>query len=552
MIRFFALVGIAASGFAVPGLAAQLTRDTAQQVDRVFAAIDRTDSPGCVLGLDRGGQPLHRRGYGMASLEFGVPLEERSVLESGSVAKQFTAGAIVHLALNGRLGLDDPVTRYLKELPDYGAPITIRMLLNHTSGIRDMWTLFGLAGQQMGTVLFGMDRALQMVWRQRELNFAPNSQYLYSNSGYLLLAEIVRRVSGTPLAEYSRDTFFAPLGMRQTQWRDDWNRVVPHRATAYSSTKDGFRVEMPFMNVYGAGGLLTTVSDLLVWNEELSHPRIGGSAWADSLVHRARLNNGRELEYALGLIVGSYRRERTVSHTGATGGYRTYLARFPERGISIAVLCNYASADPETFGRRVVDIFLGPKEPAAAATALSSSTPIPSLTTYVGRFRNPESEAVISFTARDGKLIVELAAGLPLDPAGVDRFVLPASGLTVRFEDLISGTAARAMVFEPQGDSTRYQRVTPPRSTAAELAGYAGTYHSDELGVVYQVTTKDSMLVLQIAGGPPLPLARLAIDSFGEATGLGLRFTRRGNRVNGFLLFAGRVQNLRFTRGSNP
>ena len=261
-----------------PHLAAQVSADTAAMIDQVFASFSRTNGPGCTIGIDRNDAPLFRRGYGMASLESNVPMTELSVVESGSVAKQFTAGAITYLALQGKLSLDDPIRKYLPELPDYGSPVTIRMALNHTSGIRDMWTLFELAGMGSGTHLYTMDRALAMVYRQKELNFPPNSAFLYSNSGFLLLAEIVNRVSGQPLARFSEELFFKPLGMTHTQWRDDWNRVVPGRVTAYNRDDNGtLRVDMPFMSVYGAGGLLTTVGDLLKWNYHLNTQRSVGS-----------------------------------------------------------------------------------------------------------------------------------------------------------------------------------------------------------------------------------------------------------------------------------
>ncbi len=224
----------------VPGrISAQISADTAAMIDQVFAGLNRSDAPGCSIGVDRAGSPIFRRGYGMASLESGAPMTEFSVVESGSVAKQFTAGVITYLALQGKLSLDDPIRKYVPELPDYGSPITVRMALNHTSGIRDMWTLFSLAGVEPGTHLYTMDRALAMVYRQQELNFPPNSAFLYSNSGFLLLAEVVKRVTGQPLAQVSQEVFFKPLGMTHTQWRDDWNRVVPGRVTATAGPAAG-------------------------------------------------------------------------------------------------------------------------------------------------------------------------------------------------------------------------------------------------------------------------------------------------------------------------
>ena len=454
----------------VPGrLVAQISADTAAMIDQVFTAFNRSDAPGCSIGIDRNGSPMFRRGYGMASLESGAPMTEFSVVESGSVAKQFTAGAINYLALQGRLGLDDPIRKYLPELPDYGSPITIRMALNHTSGIRDMWTLFSLAGIEPGTHLYTMDRALAMVYRQKELNVPPNSAFLYSNSGFLLLAEVVKRVSGIPLAQFSQETFFKPLGMTHTQWRDDWNRVVPGRVTAYGrNDKGGFQVDMPFMSVYGAGGLLTTVGDLLKWNDHLTHPTIGGEPWVDLMQQRGQLTDGKDISYAAGLFMTEYRGETEISHSGATGGYRTYLARWPARKLSLAVLCNVANANTIALGQQVADVFIGAK-PAANPSPTQSGRP----------------------------------------------------------------------------DSTR----TSVPVSATELAGLAGIYYSQELDVSYLMTASEGGLTVQFGERAPITLRPTDKDGFAGPMGVGLKFTRAKNgRADGFVLGAGRVQNLRFVR----
>ena len=453
-----------------PGrLAAQISADTAALIDQVFTPFNRSDAPGCSIGIDRNGAPLFRRGYGMASLESGAPMTEFSVVESGSVAKQFTAGAINYLALQGKLSLDDPIRKYLPELPDYGSPITIRMALNHTSGIRDMWTLFSLAGIEPGTHLYTMDRALAMVYRQKELNFPPNSAFLYSNSGFLLLADVVKRVSGIPLAQFSQEIFFKPLGLTHTQWRDDWNRVVPGRVTAYGrNEKSGFQVDMPFMSVYGAGGLLTTVGDLLKWNDHLTHPTIGGQPWVDLMQQRGRLTDGKDISYAAGLFMTEYRGEAEISHSGATGGYRTYLARWPARKLSLALLCNVANANTIALGQQVADVFIGAK-PAANPSATQSS----------------------------------------------------------------------------RSDSAR----TAVSISAAELAGLAATYYSRELDVSYLMTASDTGLTVQFGERAPITLRPTDKDGFSGPMGISLKFTRAKNgRPDGFLLGAGRVQNLRFVR----
>jgi CubicO group peptidase (beta-lactamase class C family) len=529
--------------------AAQVSADTAAMIDRVLTAINRTDAPGCALGVNRNAQPLYRHGYGMASLETRAPMTEYSVVESGSVAKQFTAAAIAHLALQGKLGLDDEVQKHIPELPRYQTPVTVRMMLHHTSGVRDMWTLFNLAGEAPGTNLYTMDQALRMVYRQKELNFPSNSEFLYSNSGYLLLAELVERVSGIPLSKYSQEHFFKPLGMTQTQWRDDWNRVVPGRVTAYSPIPGGgVRVDMPFMSVYGAGGLFSTVGDLLIWNDNLDNPRVGGKAWADTLQRRGRLTGGREIDYALGLFMTSYRGEKEVSHGGATGGYRTFLGRWPERKLSIAVLCNAANANPDNLAHQVADVFIGPRPTTTANAGAGSGPTVPDAATFAGRYRDPQSETLLAFAARDGRLVLDLGSRPALVPAGPDRFDAP-GGRKLTFHRGADGKVIGLTMVDSENDTTRYETVAGPPSTAAELAPLAGSYYSEELAVTYVISAKDTTLSLQVADRPVRPLARIGRDSFNQPGAGAVRFIRgKGGKVDGFLLFAGRVKNLRFTK----
>ncbi|MHB1327601.1 MAG: serine hydrolase domain-containing protein [Gemmatimonadales bacterium] len=467
--KSIAVAAVLLSTISAPILA-QLPADTTVQVDRVFAALNRTDGPGCVLGVDRDGRELYRKGYGMASIELGAPLTPASILESGSVAKQFTAAVIIKLAVEGKLGLDDPIQKYIPELPDYGAPVTVRMLIHHTSGIRDMWTLFNLSGETVGENLFTMDRSLAMIYRQRELNFPPNSQFLYSNSGYLLLADLVQRVTGRTLDEYSTTEIFQPLGMTHTRWRSDWNRVVPGRAGAYQPVAGGFAIAAPFMHVYGAGGLLTTVGDMLIWNRELDRGTLAGPRWIEGMHAKQKLTTGEEIDYSSGLFIGTHRGQREIQHSGATGGYRTFLARYPDRNLSVAVLCNVANANPVALGRQVAGVLL--RLPEATAQAQQGGGPGQGRTTAAG----------------DG-------------------------------------------------------RITTP------LASFAGTYYSDELDVAYLLSVQDTALALQVRGGPKVILTRSADDTFARSGAGSLRFTKgRNGRIDGFVMSAGRVQNLKFVK----
>ncbi|HSP89290.1 MAG TPA: serine hydrolase domain-containing protein, partial [Vicinamibacterales bacterium] len=266
---------LARAQVAAPPQAQEAPAVAASAIDRIFERWDRNSSAGCAVGVSQGGQVVHARGYGMANLEHGIRIWPTTVFESGSVAKQFTAAAIALLAQDGRLSIDDPVRMYVPELPDFGPPILIRHLLNHTSGLRSQWPMLTLAGRPPGSAVHTVAEILELVSHYEELNFKPGEEFLYNNTAFTLLGVIVQRVAGKSLNEFSRERIFGPLGMTRTEWREDFAAVVPNRATAYRLMPDGrFRANMPFTNVIGNGGLLTTVGDLLAWNENFDRPRV--------------------------------------------------------------------------------------------------------------------------------------------------------------------------------------------------------------------------------------------------------------------------------------
>src|SRR3982751_3314563 len=297
--------------------------------DRIIekaAALSPASAPGCAVGISLDGHSIYERAFGMAEIEHGIPNTPQTIFESGSVAKQFTAVSIVLLSLEGKLGLDDPVRKYIPELSDYGPPLTIRHLLNHTGGVRDWGTVLELTGFGRGDRVISQALAMDVITHQKGLDFIPGSEYSYSNSGYTLLSTIVERVSKQTLPAFTEQRFFKPLGMTHSTWRDDYQRLVPGRAQAYSGPLAGpFRLLMPFMNVYGNGGMLTTVGDWLKWNAMLDSRSLGAPL-VEAMETTGVLNDGRKITYALGLTVTNDNGVRKVSHGGATAGYQTMLS----------------------------------------------------------------------------------------------------------------------------------------------------------------------------------------------------------------------------------
>ncbi|MGH7636837.1 MAG: serine hydrolase domain-containing protein, partial [Gemmatimonadaceae bacterium] len=330
---------------------------------------------------------------------------------------QFTAAAVVLLALDGKLSLEDPVRKHIPELPAYGDSITIRQMLNHTSGLRDWGTVAAAGGWPRGTRTYTHRHVLDIIARQRSLNYRPGDEYLYSNSNYNLAAMIVERVSGQSLSDFTRARIFQPLAMSSTSWRDEYRRIVKNRSTAYSgSPNTGFRQEMPFENVYGNSSLLTTVEDLISWNQNFVNPVVGGSRFVAEMQTQGKLNNGRTLTYALGLVLDNWRGVPVVSHGGATAGYRAYLARYPEQRLDVALLCNSGSVNPAAISNRVAEIFLGDKlQPASRRAAAGDTTRLArvaewnptaaELREFEGRYESDEAEAWFTMTVEDGRLV---------------------------------------------------------------------------------------------------------------------------------------------------
>ena len=408
------------------GQAVATERDAA--VDQTFAKWT-SSTPGCAVGVAVAGKPVLLKAYGMADLEHDVRNTPDTIFEAGSVAKQFTALAVQLLAGDGKLALDDPVRKYIPELPDYKVPLTIRHMLTHTSGLRDWGSVAGIAGAPRTTRAYTHAHVLDIVSRQKALNFQPGDHYSYSNTGFNLAAIIVARVSGISFAEFSKQRIFVPLGMTKTSWRDDHTRIVKGRAIAYSLENGEYHIEMPFENVHGNGGLLTTVGDLLTWNENFVNPKVGSAMLLREMSTVGKFNDGKPQAYALGLMVGDYRGVKNVSHSGSTAGYRAHLNRFPESHTSVAVLCNGSDGDATRSANRVSELYL-PKDRLITVTTPETQVEVPPphsnppVSTYAGDYWSDEAETMLTAKVENGELVLRRRPDsvIKLTAIGPDRF----------------------------------------------------------------------------------------------------------------------------------
>jgi CubicO group peptidase (beta-lactamase class C family) len=508
------------------------------EVDALFAPWTNV-TPGCAVGVSAGGRIVLEKAYGMADLEHEVPNAPDTIFEAGSVSKQFTAMAVLLLAKDGKLSLDDPVRRYIPELPENSAAITIRQMLQHTSGLRDWGSVEDTAGWPRGTRVYTHAHVLDIAGRQSRLNFSPGTRWSYSNTGYNLAAILVSRIGGEPFAEFTRKRIFEPLGMTRTSWRDDFTRVVKGRAIAYAASDAGYKTDMPFENVHGNGGLLTSVGDLLRWNRNFTEAHVGDAALLREAQTPGRLSSGQEHGYAFGLSVDRYKGLREIRHSGTTASYRAYLSRFPDEVVSVALLCNAGDSMPRKTLHDVADLYLADvlkPEPDPPAVEVVDAQ----LDALAGLYRNAERGDVIRIE-RDEKGL-KFGDGMALVALSRARFT-DRDGTFIEF-----GGRDAATLDDGSGTLIRLEKMAQARPAAAELEALAGTYTSDDAEVTLRAQLRDGALEILRRPDGVFPLTPLYTDAFDSELGtIIFRRDAAGSPVE-FSVVQDRVWDLRFQR----
>ncbi|NTS41411.1 serine hydrolase [Flavisolibacter sp. BT320] len=514
------------------------------ELDKLFTWVG-DNSPGCVCAVSHNGKLVANKAYGLADLERSIPLTTNSVLDAGSVVKQFVAAAVLLLVEEGRLSLTEDIRKYIPELPDYGEKITLDHLLTHTSGIRD-WT--GLR-----TLAEGDPDALTITLRQRGLNFKPGEEWSYSNSGYVLLKEIVARISGESFSEFTRKRLFQPLKMTATSYVQDLTGVIKNRALAYKKQNDGWKLDMEIGNDRGGGGaLFSTASDLVLWNEALSKKSLGVFV-TEKLLQPAVLNNGRKLGYARGLMVDTFRRGgNLIWHSGGAAGYSTMLARLPQHNLSLALMCNADNGARSALAARIFDLFL-PSSNSSLATQPNSEleTVTVDASDKAGLYFNEKTGQPLRLLAN--KKALSIAGAGSLLSLSADRFKSRGRSMSflsnASFELQFRGNDYFEIITT-EGEKIPFARAKGYAPTATELAAFAGKYESNDLGSVMEIVTEGEGLQMRFYRNPAKSIRLTAVDkdTFMLAM-MTVRFQRnKDGVVTGFMYCNPVVRNILFTR----
>jgi CubicO group peptidase (beta-lactamase class C family) len=526
------------------------------KVDEIFAEFDATNSPGCAVGVLEKGEWRLRRGYGMASLEHGVPNATDAVYYIGSTSKQFVAASILLAAEQGNLSLDDDIRKYLPEIPEYQAPITIRNLVHHTSGLRDYLGLMYLADMRAEDI-YSDAEIIELIARQKALNFDPGSEYLYSNSGYFLMAQIIGRATGKSLREFAEENIFRPLGMTRTHFHDDRLMIVPGRASAYKAAANGFELDFyTNFDKVGSGGLLSTVEDLARWDANFDHNILGKGSLIEAMMVRGVLNNGEELDYAFAIVHGEHRGRATISHGGAFMGFRAQLLRFPGEQLTVISLCNVGHANPGGLSLEVADVFLeeglaenpsedtadGSPEPEHETIEVSAET----LESYTGTYKTADSTLIRDISVTEGTLWYVRGEDnqTELQPIGPDRFAMKGTAFEVSFDTV---EEVRTMTVVGPGEEYVLKTFDRWKPSETELSRYLGSFYSEELDATHRVETRDGEIALMIGRNPERhPVEPLTQEAF-AGDGFAIRYEGDGSSQI-MILEAGRVRGLRFSR----
>lgn len=523
----------------------QTWQDTLAMVDKTLNQY-KAANPGCQLSISRNGQIIYSKAVGMADLERNIPLTTNSILEAGSVSKQFTAAAILLLEQQGKLSLNDDVRKYIPELPDYGNPIKLHHMLHHTSGLRDWGVVAAFTGWERGTKFYTNDDALEILTRQKHLNNKPGDKFIYSNSNFNLFAIIVQRVSGLSLATFTKKYIFETAGMTHTQWRDDPNRIVSNRAIAYVKTDSSYETDMPNEYVYGNGGLLTTTEDLLKWNDFYQHGRLGTPSLFSKQIQTELLNDGKENNYAAGLFIKKVMGWDNISHGGATAGYRCYLETYPELNISIAVLSNTPQFGVGGISDRVSKIFVTDKTPKAKEIENRKEEPsiilsAEKLKTFAGAYKFDKAPALFHLIVKDSSLILD--DGLTLKTISENKLIYGKYIFVFKGDKGIYVNGAN-------NDTMHFTKLTDNILSTKELSVYEGKYFSPETNSGASINQKDGKLMIRLNSNVEYTLMPTFKDVFiVENTGTELKIIRNSqHKITSFTLNSERALNVEFEK----
>jgi CubicO group peptidase (beta-lactamase class C family) len=508
-----------------------------EKIDSIFAEVNSLRTPGAALAVIQNGEITYAQGYGSANLETDTPITSKTIFDIGSTSKQFTAFAILLLARQGKLSLEDEVQKFFPDFQRHATPLTVRHLVQHTGGVRDYLRLMHIMGMTY-TNEYPAHKLIRGLERQRHLEFTPGERWNYSNGGYVLLGEIVARVSGQPLEQFVAEHLLAPLGMNHSKLEGGFHSVIPNRAMSYQQLPDGtYENANSLLGILGDGSLQTTVEDLALWVQNFEHNIIGGYGqdFIDEAFAPGTLNNGESHGYGFGLFSNEFLGERMIGHGGSWAGYLAELIFFPTQRLSVICLSNCTAFNPMDAAKQVAAIVLERhvESDAPASTATTTFThSAEDLNAFTGNYRDSNTGSLWAFSLEDDGLKVNVFnMSFALEATGNTSFQTIEAPILAQIEFIGSGKVKIQLGDDKPVICERLESIT---YSEAELQAFSGRFYSEELEFMCHIEVHESTLMMRRGYGLDASLRAVARDSF-DAEGMVIDFHRdaQGN-VTGF------------------
>lgn len=517
----------------------QLSQGQETKIDELFLDWNNPNHPGGAIAVMQGDLVVYSKAFGLASMEYNVPNTAGTRFNVASVSKQFSSLGIVKLHLEGKLSIDDTIDKYIDGLASFGSKITIRQMMHHTSGLRSLHALFALAGWRNDDSRTNADLDRLMLM-QTDLNFEPGSEYLYCNTGYMYLANIIEKVTNKSFVDYMAQEVFIPLGMNQTYVEDRYDRIVPNNATSYYTQRDGFVRAVEYWGYVGSGNMHTTTGDLLKYLKNYYEPTSGWKAAFDMMQTLDPLNDGSLNQYAFGVNVEEILGKKRVSHGGSIGGFRSNIAVFPNEKISIAIITNFSSSNPGGKSNDIAEILfdhkMTPKE--LIATKISKG----SQESFKGTYYDNDlyEENIIEFSGDTLFLGNSKTAFLPVDK---NIFEAIWSGTTLTFEE-------NQFTYKPHtGKPQIFKKFKEEPLTETLAKEYEGAYYSPEIHTSYAIFSKNGELFAYHIRHGEMKLEQKFKDMLeGDYPLRALKFKRENGKITGVFISDGRARNLWFEK----
>lgn len=533
-------------------LAEPMAKEPEKRIDQLMCAYDNMETPGAVVGVIKEGTVIFSKGYGMANLVHGIPFTTELRSNIGSVSKQFTAFGILLLEKAGKLNIDDDVRKHIPELPDFGETVTIKNLLNHTNGYREIYNTMPIKGWKGEDGLLKKE-AIRLIQRQKELQAKPGEEFNYNNTAYIFLAEIIARTSGEDFHVWMKNNVFEPLGMEQTMVRPTPKHIVKASAQGYVGGEGGFHEAGDLHAANGAGTMYTTIADFAKWLQNFKNPKVGGEALMEKLITPGILNSGDTMSYALGIGIGKYRGQRLLSHTGGDVAHRTLLSYYPDLEVGIVLMSNNGGFNLG-MGTKVMEAFFADElEPVEEKKEVKGvQVDEETLKSYTGKYKAQELGLIIEYKLENGQLVGYPTGqgSLPLIAISDTSFTYEGIAASLVFH-VQQGKKIEQATHTQGGNAIKLDRLPPFELSADKMQNYVGKYFCEELETFYTILLKEDKLVAELANSADIELTATEEDVFSGSAFFAseIKFERNdAGGITGFKLSNGRTKGIHFAR----